>query len=269
MLWTFKMYLRLLSIQLRSQMQYRTSFWFELISTGLLNGSYFLSLALILERFGNIAGWKLGEIAFLAGMIEMSFGMMDMVFSGFDSDYFSLLIRQGSFDQFLLRPVNITWQILGSRFLLRRLGRIFEGLIILVVAFTLLDVQLTPAKLLYLPVVFLCQVLTMGALFMMGATITFWTVQSIEAMNILTYGGTDLMSYPMQIYPSWLRNFFTFVVPLIFLNFYPALYILDKPDPLNFPPFAPFLAPVVALGFFLVALWFWQFGINHYQSTGS
>ncbi len=266
---SFYMYLRFLLIQLRSQMQYRASFWLELFSTGLLNGVYFLSLALILERFGSIAGWTLGEIAFLAGMVEMSFGLMDMVFSGFDPDYFSTLVRQGSFDQFLLRPVNVTWQILGSRFLLRRLGRIFEGFVIFLLALTLLDVHWTLFKTLYLPVVLLCQVLSMGALFMFGSTITFWTVQSIEAVNILTYGGTELMSYPMHIYPAWLRRFFTFIVPFIFLNFYPALYILDKPDPLHFPSSAPFLAPLVSLGFFLLALRFWQTGINHYQSTGS
>ena len=38
------------------------------------------------------------------------------------------------------------------------------------------------------------QVLAMGALFVIGSTITFWTLQKVEATNILTYGGTELMS---------------------------------------------------------------------------
>jgi len=263
------MYLRMLSIQLRSQMQFRVSFWLELVSTGLLNGSYFLSLALILQRFDNLAGWTLGELAFLVGMIETSFGAMDMIFSGFDDVYFSQLINQGTLDQILLRPVNAFWQILGSRFLLRRLGRIFEGLIILGISVSLLEIHWTLAKLLYLPVVFISQVLTMGALFVVGATITFWTVQSVEAVNILTYGGTEMMSYPVQIYPRWMRSFFTYVIPFVFLNYSPALYLLDKPDPLHLPPFAPFLAPLVAVVIFGLALRFWKFGMDHYQSTGS
>ena len=109
----------------------------------------------------------------------------------------------------------------------------------------------------------------MGSLFIVGSTITFWTLQSIEAMNTLTYGGTDMMSYPIQIYPGWMQRFFTFVIPFIFLNYYPALYFLDKPDPLHFPPFAPFLAPFVALLFFALALRMWQMGIDHYQSSGT
>lgn len=268
-MFSLNMYLRLLSIQLRSQMQFRASFWLELISTGLLSGSYFLSLALILQRFDNLGGWTLGEIAFLVGLIETSFGTMDMIFSGFDDTYFSQLIHQGTLDQILLRPVNAFWQILGSRFLLRRLGRVAEGLIILGVSLSLLDIQWTVDRILYLPVVLASQVLAMGALFIVGSTLTFWTVQSVEAVNILTYGGTELMSYPMHIYPAWLRRFFTYAVPFVFLNYYPALYFLDKPDPLNFSRTASFLAPLVGLVMFILALRFWKLGMNRYQSTGT
>jgi len=267
-LWNARMYLRLLSVQIRSQMVYRFSFWMDLFSTA-GNAVAFFAVALVIQRFGGIGGWSLGEIAFLYGMIEASFGVMDMIFSGFDPDDFAPNIRQGSFDQMLLRPVGITWQVLGSKFLLRRFGRIIEGLAVFAYALTLIDVHWSAAKILYLPVVFISQIIVMGALFIAGSTITFWTVQRIEAVNILTYGGTDLMTYPMQIYPAWMQRFFTFIIPFIFLNFYPALYFLDKPDPLGFPVFAPFLAPLVAAVFFWVALLFWRFGINHYQSAGS
>lgn len=267
--WQVGIYLRLLSVQLRSQMSYRLSFWMELVSTGLANGIIFLSVALVIQRFGNIAGWSLGEIAFLLGLMEASFGTMDMIFSGFDDAYFGQVVRMGAFDQVMLRPVNVFWQVLGSRFLLRRFGRIIEGGLIFIYALSVLDVHWTLAKLFYLPVIFFSQVLAMGSLFIAGATITFWTLQSVEAINILTYGGAELMSYPMTIYPLALRRFFTYVIPFIFINYYPTLYFLDKPDPLHFPSFAPFLAPLVALGMFAAALWFWRIGVNHYQSSGS
>ncbi len=269
MIFHLHMYLRMLGFQLRSQMQFRASFWLDLFSTGLGNLVYFFSAALVIQRFGSIAGWNLGEIAFLIGMIEMSFGVMDMIFSGFDYDYFAVIVREGRFDQVMLRPVGLTGQVLGSRFLLRRLGRVFEGLCILILAFNLAHIHWTAGKILYLAFVVASQVIVMGALFMIGSTITFWTLQSIEAVNIFTYGGTELVSYPMQIYPIWMQRFFTFIIPFIFLNFYPALYILDKPDPLHFPPFAPFMAPFVAIAFFAIALWFWRVGINHYQSSGT
>ena len=104
---------------------------------------------------------------------------------------------------------------------------------------------------------------------MVGSALTFWTVKPLEAVNIVTYGGTEMITYPMSIYPSWLRNFFTFVLPLIFLNYYPALFFLEKPDPLGFPVFAPFLAPMAAGVVLFAAYQFWQFGLRHYQGTGS
>ena len=79
------------------------------------------SLALILSRFDGIAGWQLGEVAFLYGTVEVAFGLMDLLFGGFDPGNFGQMVRRGGFDQLLLRPVDITVQVLGSQFLLRRL----------------------------------------------------------------------------------------------------------------------------------------------------
>jgi ABC-2 type transport system permease protein len=78
-----------------------------------------------------------------------------------------------------------------------------------------------------------------------------------------------MMSYPMHIYQDWLRKFFTYVLPAIFLNYYPALYILGKPDPFHMPWFAPFLSPVAGFGVLAAALLFWNYGLRHYQSTGT
>jgi ABC-2 type transport system permease protein len=263
------LYRRLIAVQIRAQLQYPVAFLFELASTALITTVEFGSLALILQRFEGIGGWTLGEVAFLYGLVEAAFGLMDMLFSGFDPPYFGRMVRQGQFDQLLLRPLDATLQVLGSRFEIRRLGRIGQGALIFALALTLTDVRWTPLKFVYLPVVVLSMVCFFGGLFIIGATITFWTVESIEAINILTYGGNEMMSYPMTIYQDWLRRFFTFVVPAALLNYYPALYFLDKTDPFNMPPFTPFLAPLAGGGMMTAALFFWRFGIRHYASTGS
>jgi ABC-2 type transport system permease protein len=262
-------YRRLISVQIRAQLQYRLAFLFDLFATALIVVVEFGSLALILQRFENIGGWTLGEVAFLYGLIQMAFATMDMVFSGFDPQFFGQQVRRGTFDQLLLRPLNITLQVLGSRFDLRRLGGIFQGAVVFGVALSLVDIRWTPAKVAYLPAVYLGQVCFFGGLFIMGSTLTFWTIESIEVVNIFTYGGREMISYPMHIYQAWMRRFFTFVMPAIFLNYYPALYFLDKPAPFNVPAFAPFLAPVAGVGLLMAALAFWRFGIRHYQSTGT
>jgi len=263
------LYRRLISIKIRSQMQYRGSFLLDLLAAALVSGVSFLSIALVLQTFEGIGGWSLWEVAFLYGSVELAFGVMDLLFGGFDPPYFGNHVRLGTFDQMLLKPANIYLQVFGSEFVLRRLGRVLQATIIFGLALGNLEIVWTSFKIAYLPVMLLSMVAFFGGLFITGAAITFWTVESIEAINIFTYGGTEMMSYPMHIFPNWLRSFFTYIIPGIFLNYYPALFFLDKPDPLGLPAFAPFLAPLVGGGFLVLGLAFWRFGLAHYQSTGN
>jgi ABC-2 type transport system permease protein len=239
------------------------------ISSTFILGFYFVAFALTFTRFNEIGGWTLGEIAFIWGLAEFSFGTMDMLFSGFDYDAFGPLVRRGRFDQLLLRPVNITLQVLGSRFVMRRLGKMAEGLIIFLFGLSLINIPWTPLKILYLPLLAISQVLFFGSLFIMGATTTFWTTERLEILNAFTYGGNEVMSYPMHIFQKPIRWIFTFLVPVIFMSYFPAVYLLEKPDPFNAPIFVSFLAPLVATGMFFLANRFWHFGIRNYQSTGS
>lgn len=267
--YSMDLYRRLIGVQIRSQLQYRTAFWMDVAGTAITMSSYFLGIAFVVQRFGSLGGWRVGELAFLYGMVEASFGLMDMIFSGFDPRHFGNQVRRGAFDQLLLRPIPITLQVLGADFVLRRLGRVASGLIVFIVALQLVDIQWTLGKLLYLPWVIVGMVAFFGGLFIVGATITFWTIDSIEVINIFTYGASEMISYPMHIYPAWLRNFFTYFLPAALLNYYPALYFLDRPDPFGLPGYMPFLAPVAGGLVLLAALAFWRFGIRHYQSAGT
>ena len=265
----FTLYRRLVAYQIRSQMAYPLSFWMDLLATAAIVVISFITIALVLERFGDIAGWTLWEIAFLYATIETAFGVTDLLIGGFDPDYFAVQVRIGTLDQMLLRPVNVALQILSLNFSARRLGRIAQGALVLALALSRAGIHWTWGKVLYLPLMLLGISLFFAGLFIFGSTLTFWTVERIEAINIFTYGGTEMMAYPMSVYPLWMRRFFTFVVPAIFLNYYPALYFLDKPDPLGFPAFAPFVAPLAGLVVLLGAAGFWRFGLGHYQSTGT
>ena len=260
---------RLVKAQIRSQLQYRIPFIFAILGTLFITLTELASIALVLPLFDGIGGWHLGDIALLYGTTNLAFGLMDMIFSGFDPSYFGRNVRMGLMDQILLRPIGAITQVLGSAFELRRLGRISIGLIILILAISLAKIVWTPIKIMVLLSTILGQIAYFGGLFMIGATITFWTIGSIEIVNIFTYGGTELVSYPMHIYPNSLRKFFTYILPAIFLNYYPALYILDKPDPYNFPGFSHWLAPFAGLLILFIALRFWRYGITHYQSTGT
>jgi ABC-2 type transport system permease protein len=262
-------YRRLIGVQIRSQMTYRASFFIEAFAVALMTVLEYASLALVFTRFDNLGGWALGQVAFLYGLSEFSFGIMDLIFSGFDPGYFGNRIRRGAFDQMLLRPVSLTLQVIGSEFVLRRLGKILIGFLIFLSALQLNPVTWTTPKVILTFLAVFSQVCFFGGLFIVGSTITFWTVESIEVINIFTYGGSYMIAHPMHIFPDALRRFFTFVIPAAFLNYYPAMYILEISDPTGMPQWVAFLAPLAGLFLLTIALAFWRFGINHYQSTGT
>jgi ABC-2 type transport system permease protein len=250
-------------------MHYRISFFLELFGTGFISLLEYASLGLVFSRFESLKGWNLGQVAFLYGLAELSFGIMDLIFSGFDPSYFGSKIRRGSFDQLLLRPIDITLQVLGSEFAVRRLGKIVIGIVIFSTALSLNKVDWTILKVFLTIFIVISQVLFFGGLFIIGSTVTFWTVESIEVINVFTYGGSYMISHPMHIFPDLLRRFFTYVIPAIFLSYYPALAIFDMPDPFNMPSWSAFLAPVVGIAAFICAMVFWNIGIRHYKSTGT
>ena len=101
-----------------------------------------------------------------------------------------------------------------------------------------------------------------------GTTLYFWTVQSIEFINIFTHGGNETGNFPISIYKDWFRRLFTFVVPLAFVNYFPTLHLLDKADPHSTPAVLALISPIIEVVFLAVSSRVWRFGVSHYQSTG-
>jgi ABC-2 type transport system permease protein len=97
---------------------------------------------------------------------------------------------------------------------LTRLGRFLQGALVLGIAMGVLDLSWGARE-----VALLFSAIAGGVAFFLGlvvlqATLAFWTVESLEVANTLTYGGVAAAQYPIEIYSDWFRGFFTFVVPL-------------------------------------------------------
>jgi ABC-2 type transport system permease protein len=262
-----QLYFRLVFSRIRSQMQYRVSFTAELLGNGLITALDFAMVAILLTRFRAIGGWTLAEVAFLYGASAVSFSLAELLVGGFD-DFESWVVR-GEFDQLLLRPLPITFQMITARFQTRRFGRLTQGLVALVLSLLLLEPSWDAGQLAFFPVMLLGGMVLFTAIFVVGATTSFWAPQAHEAINIFSYGGQFMTSYPMHIYQEWMLSLFTFVIPMAFINYYPSLYLLGKPDPLGLPSFMPLLSPLVAIVALWLAITFWRRGVMHYQGTGT
>ncbi len=101
------------------------------------------------------------------------------------------------------------------------------------------------------------------------ATAAFWTTETLEMFNTLSYGGVQTGQYPLSIYGRWLQKFFTYVIPLGAVSYFPGIAILGRADPLGSPAALPYIAPLLGPAFLLLSTQAWKLGVRHYQSTGS
>jgi len=261
------LYFRLIGARIRGQMQYRVSFLLETTAQFFATFIDFLTVYFIFNRIPRLRGWSLGEVALLYGLAATAFALEEFIGRGFD--VFHRKVVRGDFDQVLIRPWGTFFQILADEFPVRRLGRLGQGVLVLAFATHSVGLRWTWAKALYLPVVLASGCAFYLAIIIAQGTMCFWTVQAVEFANIFTSGGTEMASYPLEIYADWFRKLFIFIVPLAFVSYFPALYLLDKLDPLGFPAWFAFLTPPVCFTALGLASVLWRYGVRHYQSTGS
>lgn len=259
-----KLYFKYLKILLKAQMQYRISFLLLSFGQFFIPFVVFAGLVFMFERFGSVKGWTFFEVALCFAVIHIAFSVSECCARGFDG--FSTLVSCGEFDRILVRPRSTVVQVLGSKFEFTRVGRLAQSMGVLVWALLNLPVSWNVAKAATLILMVVSGIFIFTGIFILAATMCFWTIQSIEVANIFTDGGREMSQYPMDIYKKWVGRFFTFVIPFGCVNYFPLLFILDKAkgNELLF-----MLSPLWGILFIIPCLWVWRFGVRHYRSTGS
>lgn len=263
----FQLYLRLIRFSIRSQLAYRTSFALQVLAQFLITFVEFLALWALLDRFGSIKGWRLPEVCFFYGTVNMMFAICAAMTTGLD--HFGTIVRSGDFDRLLLRPRTTILQLLGHEISLRRMGRFLQAFLVLGFGFSQLPELITAGNFLLLAWTIICGSCLFIGILLLQATICFWTVESIEMMNILTFGAVSSAQYPLSIYQVWLQKFFLYVVPLSCVAFLPILGVLGKYNEFGFSMWQVSLAPLAGPVFLLIATQVWKFGVRQYCSTGN
>lgn len=264
---SIKLYFKFIKLNIESQFQYRASFFMMSIGHFLITFIDFLGIWILFDRFGNLQGFTFPEAALFYGIVHIAFSITEAWTRGFD--IFPRLVKSGDFDRILLRPRTTVLQILGHDFQIMRIGRFAQGLVVLIWAIMKLNIQWTIGKTLLLIGSIIGGNFLFSGLIVLQATLSFWSVQSLEIVNSFTYGGVEAAQYPISIYKSWFRKVLIYIIPLATVNYFPAIGILGKMDTLDYPKYMPWASPFVGLIFFIISLQVWKFGVGHYTSTGS
>ncbi|GAA3061544.1 ABC-2 type transport system permease protein [Streptomyces olivoverticillatus] len=260
-------YCLVVGMWVRSTMAYRTSFVMMALGNFVVTALDFAAILIMFSHIDTLGGFTLAEVAFLYGTTSTSFGLADLVLGNMDR--LGRRVRDGTLDTLLVRPAPVLAQVAADRFALRRLGRISQGALLLVWSLVRLDIAWTPVKVLLVPVMLVSGALIFGAVFVAGAAFQFRANDASEVQNAFTYGGTTMLQYPPTVFATDLVRGVTFVIPLAFVNWLPALRILGRENPLGLPGWVDFASPAVALACCALAGLAWRSGLRGYRSTGS
>lgn len=257
-----RLYLKYFSIHLKSRMQYKLSFFLSVLGQFLVSFSTLLGVYFMFRRFHTVEDFSFPEVLLCFAVMMMCFSLAECFGRGFD--FFPRMISNGDFDRILVRPRNTIFQVFASQLDFTRIGRLLQAVMVFGYAIPTSHIRWTPDRILTLLMMIVCGSIIFFCLFVIYAAFSFFTIEGLEFMNILTNGGMEFGRYPFSIYGAQVLRFLTFVVPLALFQYYPLLYLLGREQ----SPIYMF-APVFGLLFMIPAYGFWRFGLKHYVSTGS
>lgn len=252
------LYFKFLAMHLKVHLQNRKSFVIMTIGQALMAFTGVFVVLVIMDPKQVVHNFNRYEVLVAAAVVMVSFSLAECFGRGFDT--FSVLLGNGQFDRFMVRPQNIIYQIFTSTMDFSRLGRVGVALVVLSIA--LQSVSISNYLLLGLMIV--SGMIVFVCLFIIYGALCFFTTESLEFMNILTDGAREFGKVPFSFYGKRILSFLTYIVPLACFQYYPLLVLLGKEAPSIYAWY-----PVFAVLFSIPTYIIWQIGVKHYRSTGS
>lgn len=224
----------------------------------------FCAVYLLFAQFITLNEWSFYQICLTFGIVTFGFPLGECIGRGFDNC--SKLVQSGDFDRILTRPRSVFFQVLCSDFELSKLSRVFFGLIVIIVSLCKLNIAWTFYKVVLIIAMALCSMVISFSLFVFSAGIVMFSIKNMEFMNIFTYGGKDCSTYPVNVFGHFIKNFFTFIVPIACYNYLPLTYLCDMP---NSSFWLNGMAPFYGMLFIIPCALFFNWATKFYKSTGS
>lgn len=259
------LFLHYVRLRMKERMEYRGAFLIGMVTQMLGYASSYLVIWLMLLRFEVVGGWNWPEIAFLYSLNVLTYALGAAIAYSPMVDM-EKLVQKGTFDPVLIRPLNPYLTLTAQMFNVGYLGHIILSGTILVWALGQVDVAWTMGL-----VTFLALSVLSGML-IQAAALTFvggWTFTLVRSDVLFWFYGAmrDFQNFPTPIFGTFIQVLLTTIVPLAFVNFYPAMIVLGK-DSGAVPEVVGWLTPLVGPVAFWFAYRFWMRGVDRYQGAG-
>ena len=219
--------LSLVAANLRGELQYRMNFLLMLLVGLAWDGTAFLVIWVTLSNFHTIGGWTLGDLTFLYGLLLFAGGLTTLIFSFSQQGIFEWLVREGTFDRYLVRPLSPLLQLITLRTHVPILGSILGGATLLLIGGSHARIDWSPLLVGYLALSIGGSCLLQSAIYLVVDSLAFRLLSTGMLMGVIgdfgRYG-----NYPLKIYTGQVRFFLTFILPQAFMGYFPATVLLHR-----------------------------------------
>ena len=256
-----KLYLAFLKASLKEMLVYRFDCIVGMVSQIVTQLVEIVFIWIVFQNTENLAGWDFRQILLLYGITLISIGISDFCFDAL-YDIGPKYIRDGDFDKIMLRPVHPLISIIGDSKEFTALGYLALGLFMTIAM--LIEIAIPITAILILKIVFFSIVgaAIIGAINTIFSISSFWTYRSNEIIwsfyRIYTFA-----QYPIDIYNKFIKTLITVILPFAFVAYYPTMAYLGMNT------YMIYLAPVIAIILWIIAVKVWNLALNKYRIKGN
>ncbi|WP_137152607.1 ABC-2 family transporter protein [Devosia sp. FKR38] len=255
----------LVRMYIRTKVEYPGAMVLGWVSQFVSYGAVYTAIALIIARFGMLGGWTWSDMAMLLSVHLLTYSV-GASFSFTQFREMEDLVRQGTMDAILVKPIGTWLYMVFSGFNIGYAGHVVLAVGLMAWAITQVDVAWSLPTVLFLVATLVSGAMVVCALMtMIGATALVW-VRSRHLYSIF-FGFWELARYPITIFPLPIQVLLLAVVPMGFISTVPVAVLLGKPVPLlgDFAGLACLLAGPVMAG---LAMLHWRWCLRNYQGAG-
>ncbi len=221
-------------------------------------------LYLVFEQIPALADWTLPQLIFIYGFAQIPRGIDHLFTDNIWLVAWNYIVN-GQFDRYMLRPMNLFFQVICEKLQPDALGELLVGTILLIVSLSNGVVTIGGTKVLLLVVSMIAGAVIYTSVKLLFASFAFW--MKISGPVLYTaYQLADFAKYPTEIYAKGIRFIITWVIPFAFVAYLPASYFLK-------PQVSPWstigVECILAVVGFGIAYGVFYFGTKAYESAGN
>ena len=244
-------------------MQSKVDFLMGLFGFFLTQITGILFLYLVFQQIPSLQGWTLDQLIFIYGFAQIPRGIDHLLTDNIWLVAYRLVIN-GDFDRYMLRPMNVFFQVIAEKLQPDALGELLVGMILVVSSIKKGIVQVTPQNICLFIISVLAGALIYTSIKLFFASLAFWVKISGPFLQV-AYELADFAKYPTEIYNKAVRFIITWIIPFAFVAYLPASFFLGKTTTIFVIGMECFIAVIV----WCLAYGLFSYGIKNYESAGN